>query len=269
MAGSPGFDVTVIVPFFNRIGTIAECVQTTRQEGLRVETIVVVDSLSPFSATKVRHALSSVVPSVDFSMTVVQDAQRPGGPASNRNFGLECASGEFVAFLDDDDRFLPGKLQIQLDFMNDGGHSFTYTNYTKRLPNGEVVDVALKPTYLPNYCAVQLAHFDCGIAVPTVMLKRSSIPAKLFPEDLMIREDQVAWWKLAVSGNCPVLLARSLTEVVMTEMSLTRGHSEIASQVQQWPTVLRESRIPFSWKHKVMISRLIRIAVTTKNRWTQ
>jgi glycosyltransferase involved in cell wall biosynthesis len=52
---------------------------------------------------------------------------RTPGLAGTRNSGIETSSAELVAFLDDDDRWLPGKLVRQTDRLMSSGHDFATT----------------------------------------------------------------------------------------------------------------------------------------------
>jgi glycosyltransferase involved in cell wall biosynthesis len=51
----------------------------------------------------------------------------PRGPAAARNAAIERARGEWIAFLDDDDLWAPGKLSTQLARAEAGGHGMSYT----------------------------------------------------------------------------------------------------------------------------------------------
>ena len=51
------------------------------------------------------------------------------GPAVARNRGIEEAKGRYIAFLDSDDRWLPNKLQRQIDFMKEHDAALSYTGY--------------------------------------------------------------------------------------------------------------------------------------------
>lgn len=262
-----GCNISVVIPFFERISSIAECVLSTRQEGVSVQAVIVVDSASPFTVNEVGAALADIQQDGCFSFLVVQDVNRSGGPSANRNLGVANSIGEYVAFLDDDDRFLQGKLSRQFEFMKSGGYAFTYTGYWRMSPTSEPMAMFPRGKYVGRFCSVQLAHFDCEIATPTVMLKRECIPEDLFPEELRVREDQVAWWRMAVAGHCPISLNECLTEVFLSEDSLTRNQGASRLGIYEWPEELKKSRIPLTWKHKVFMSRLIRLSSIAIRRW--
>nr|WP_275593217.1 glycosyltransferase [Streptomyces deccanensis] len=55
------------------------------------------------------------------------DLDRRTGPASARYAGLEHAAGDYIAFLDDDDLFLPGHLAAGCEALEHGDADFAYT----------------------------------------------------------------------------------------------------------------------------------------------
>jgi glycosyltransferase involved in cell wall biosynthesis len=96
--------VSVVIPSWNRAGLLGDALDSVlwqRYAGLQV--IVVDDG----SVDETRSLLARY-PDVDY---IYQDHQ---GSASARNTGIGKARGEYVAFLDSDDVWLPGKLETEL-----------------------------------------------------------------------------------------------------------------------------------------------------------
>jgi len=98
--------VSVVIPTIGR-SELARALASARAQigSVEVETIVVVDQ--PES-----HAISG--PALDLADRVIYTGTRAGGSAA-RNLGVQAATGEFVAFLDDDDEWMPEKLRVQLE----------------------------------------------------------------------------------------------------------------------------------------------------------
>lgn len=100
--------VTVVVPTHDRPELMREAVQSVVDQTYTgpIEIIVVFDGCLPVLPDVVlgtRHSLRALV------------NDRVGGLAGARNTGIVAASHDFVAFLDDDDRWMPGKLVAQMD----------------------------------------------------------------------------------------------------------------------------------------------------------
>jgi glycosyltransferase involved in cell wall biosynthesis len=100
--------VSVIIPTHDRAPVITRAVDSVlAQDGAELEVIVVDDG----STDDTRQVLSTRYAGDD---RVVYVFQEQTGVAGARNAGLARARGELVAFLDSDDRWLPGKLALQL-----------------------------------------------------------------------------------------------------------------------------------------------------------
>lgn len=101
--------ISVIVPHYNRPEMAAEAVRSIlRQTAPPGEVLVVDDHSRPENSEKL-HALCSGVTLVTTPKNL--------GIAGTRNFGAALAKGEWLAFLDDDDLYLPEKLERQISYL--------------------------------------------------------------------------------------------------------------------------------------------------------
>lgn len=100
--------VSVVIPTFNRLATVTEAIDSAlSQSHAAVEVIVVDDGSTDGTGEALRRRHET-----DPRVVVVS---RPnGGVAAARNAGLREVRGEYVAFLDSDDAWLPWKLEIQV-----------------------------------------------------------------------------------------------------------------------------------------------------------
>jgi glycosyltransferase involved in cell wall biosynthesis len=94
--------VSVVVPTFNGAGTIAEAIASVRVQSMELEIIVVNDGSTDDT--------SRIIAELD----VIAIHQNNSGPAAARNAGLQRASAPFIAFIDDDDLWMPRRLVTQL-----------------------------------------------------------------------------------------------------------------------------------------------------------
>lgn len=62
------------------------------------------------------------------------------GPAQSRNRGVALAHGAFITFLDDDDVYLPNKIERQLEFMQQTGCDLSFSNMEMRNDAGALVE---------------------------------------------------------------------------------------------------------------------------------
>ena len=99
--------VSVVIPTFNRPDMLRLAVKSVLDQTLRDIEIIVVDD---GSTNDNQHLLLEFH---DNRITYVRHEVNKGLPVA-RNTGIRQARGKFVAFLDDDDRWMPDKLKEQL-----------------------------------------------------------------------------------------------------------------------------------------------------------
>lgn len=99
--------ISVILPTFNRAGTLTIACESVLNQSFKDLELIVVDDGSSDNTADVVKALGDE--RVRYLRLEVN-----GGAAFARNKGLAAARGEFIAFQDSDDLWLPGKLSTQL-----------------------------------------------------------------------------------------------------------------------------------------------------------
>jgi glycosyltransferase involved in cell wall biosynthesis len=99
--------VSVVIPTHQRSHLVGRAVQSALAQSLKeIEVIVVIDG----SDESTERALASIV---DERLRVVTLEKNQGAGVA-RNIGAENARAEWIAFLDDDDEWMPEKLAVQL-----------------------------------------------------------------------------------------------------------------------------------------------------------
>lgn len=104
--------VSVVMPTYGRTDTLERAINSVRRQTYANIEILVVDDNEPGSeyASKVAEIVSKLNCE---NLHLVTQPRHINGAAA-RNAGIRAAKGEFVAFLDDDDFFMPNKLEEQV-----------------------------------------------------------------------------------------------------------------------------------------------------------
>lgn len=97
--------ISVILPVYNGASYLAEAIQSALNQTLPPDEIIVVDDGSTDPSIEIARGFGAPVTCV---------AAPHGGAAAARNLGTARARGEWLAFLDADDLWVPEKLQLQM-----------------------------------------------------------------------------------------------------------------------------------------------------------
>jgi len=114
--------VSVVMPTLDRLDFLRRALDSLAQQTFPdFEAVVVVDGPSP--------ALAEFVASHPDERVRLVQREKTGGTAAARNSGIEAARGRYIGFLDDDDIWLPSKLERQVPLLEGGEdvvHSLVY-----------------------------------------------------------------------------------------------------------------------------------------------
>ncbi|SFR58109.1 glycosyltransferase family 2 protein [Maribacter stanieri] len=117
--------VSIIVPNYNGAKYIEDCINSVlNQTYTNWELIICDDNSSDNSVELINNYNDDRIIS-----PVIHNENK--GAAVARNNAIRQATGEFIAFLDNDDYWDPKKLEKQVEFMLDGSYTFTFTDYVQ------------------------------------------------------------------------------------------------------------------------------------------
>ncbi len=102
--------ISVIIPAYDRCGVLGRAIESVLSQGYKkFELIVVDDGSNDYTQELLSRYKNQIL------MIVCNENS---GPSAARNRGVEASSGEFIAFLDSDDLWLPEKLETQINFFH-------------------------------------------------------------------------------------------------------------------------------------------------------
>ncbi len=128
--------VSVIIPCRDREATIAEAVQSVLSQDYDVLEVVVIDDGSLDGTLQILAAMS------DPRLVVLRNTGAPG-PSGARNFGVQRARGDWIAFQDSDDVWLPGRLSRQMGRLTESHNVAGFCGMLIKAdtdPNSPVID---------------------------------------------------------------------------------------------------------------------------------
>jgi teichuronic acid biosynthesis glycosyltransferase TuaG len=132
--------VSVVMPAYNAAATLQASMDSVfAQTHADVELLVIDDCSKDATWTLIEEAAAREPRVVPIKMA------QNGGVAAARNAGIEAATGTHIAFLDSDDRWLPGKLALQLAHMRETGTKISYTSYRRFDESGRELSIVIPP----------------------------------------------------------------------------------------------------------------------------
>jgi glycosyltransferase involved in cell wall biosynthesis len=193
--------VSVIIPAFNAEKTIARAVDSVLAQTYSPVEVIVVDDGST-------DGTRGICESYGDKITYIHQANK--GVSAARNKGIQTASGEYIGFLDADDRYLPEKLEHQLPLFSkypESGivscaHLSLFEGRKIRHPRVKVKGIDRECDGLASFFAEGARGNDI-INTNTVVIKKSLLEQHGgFCEEWRYGEDLELWARLAGKHKC-------------------------------------------------------------------
>lgn len=183
--------VSIVIPTYNSAPFIKESVESALGQNYSNKEIIVVDDGSTDNTREIlfRYTKNKKIKCIH---------QKRSGAAAARNTGIRQATGEFVAFLDADDIWLPEKLEKQLPLFGDSEVGLVYSDMAffgaeskfrvfsemaGKFFKGQIVKQLLENNFIPT---------------SSVVARKSEVDkAGGFNENLAIGEDYFLWLVIA------------------------------------------------------------------------
>ncbi|HET7763756.1 MAG TPA: glycosyltransferase [Burkholderiales bacterium] len=181
--------VSVVIPAYNCADFIGDALDSVLDQGYPALEIIVVDDGST-------DATCDVVARRGSGVTLVRQAN--AGAAAARNIAIARSRGQYLAFLDADDLWLPGKLRLQVDHLEshaDVGLCCTRWNLLRPDEDGRYrIERAAAPESVAVdakfagwvYCELLL---DCEVWTSTVLMRRE-LAGRIGGFDVKLRRGQ-------------------------------------------------------------------------------
>jgi glycosyltransferase involved in cell wall biosynthesis len=155
--------VSVIVPTYNYAEFIGEAIKSVLDQTIQDFEILVIDDGSTDNTKEVV---------LSFGDKVRYFYQSQQGPAKARNKGIVESKGEYIAFLDADDVWLPSKLEKQVNlFRSNPKLGMVVTDNFLFDDAGIYREYVNKKGYLITGDVVANIFINSGVVTPTVMVR--------------------------------------------------------------------------------------------------
>jgi glycosyltransferase involved in cell wall biosynthesis len=231
--------VSVVLPVFNRRNFILDAVRSVCEQDPPPLEIIVVDDGSTDGSADAAGALSPLV------KTIYQEHL---GRSAARNAGIRAARGEFTAFLDSDDAWLPGKLARQVSVLERSrevgmvaGHVWAVDENDRPLPDSTAACRRILESLVRDGRSLEALVRHSAIFTSTLIVRRDALDeVGLFDERLEGNEDwdlelrlvrsyalavtpwpPVASYRVHRGGTSALDMARGTTRLVRNHLAMS------------------------------------------------
>ena len=177
--------ITVVIPTYNRIQTLPRAIESVKKQTYSNWELLIIDD---GSSDRTKELIQRKYIDESNIFFVERESSRPKGANACRNIGAEKGNGQYLAFLDSDDEWLPIHLEHKLKLLIDSDADFIFGAFLINQKNRLIKNQCFakdNPLDIESYLATKQA----GIRTSTFLIKRSSFLSIKFDENLGKHQD--------------------------------------------------------------------------------
>ncbi|WP_085305996.1 glycosyltransferase family 2 protein [Colwellia polaris] len=186
--------VSVVIPFYKGEQYLEKTIDSVLQQSYNNFELLIINDGSPNAESSFFAKLCQK----DNRITVLH--KNNGGVACARQFGIAKAKGEFIAFCDQDDLWLPEKIAKQIPLFNNPEVGLVYCGAIEdHITEGRKVELPFFNSYRGNIYS-SLIHKNEIVSCTAVARRSLLIDSQVFDADieLMGVDDWLAWLKMSL-----------------------------------------------------------------------
>ncbi|RLC39557.1 MAG: hypothetical protein DRH33_02555 [Candidatus Nealsonbacteria bacterium] len=198
MSKIKSFLISVIIPSYNSGKYLNEAIESVVNQTYKNLEIIIINDGSSDDTEEIAKKWQQKDERVRYINHKINR-----GPAAARNTGIKNAQGEYVAFLDADDVWLPQKIEIQIKKIKELGADLVFSNWYVWEPEKKIKIRAFESNPVENNRKNLLSFLvkkNFGNS-STALIKRLVLEeVGLFDESLRFSEDYDLWLRFLLKG---------------------------------------------------------------------
>ena len=201
--------VSVIMPSYNTAAYISASIKSVLAQTYSNWELIIVDDCSTDNTDAIVAGFKDA--RIKFFKNI-----KNSGAALTRNRALREAKGEWIAFLDSDDLWLPEKLERQIMFMKKNGYVFSYHQFEKIDEDSKKIGILVTG---PDIVSRKMMYNYCYPGCLTFMYN-AKVTGLVQIKDIKKNNDYAILLQLCKKANC-YLLKENLAQYRIRKKSIS------------------------------------------------
>lgn len=240
--------VSIIVPSYKREKwMVKRAIDSLLNQTYKNIEIIIIDDNARDDLQEYRRQIQELIN--DYSSPLIRYIKNDinlGGSGS-RNVGIQNSKGTYITFLDDDDKYLPEKIEKQLKFMQENNLDMSFTDLALYNENEELIDYRDRSDIISfNKDILFKYHLKKHIAgTPTFMVKREILIlingfdiVEMGQEFYLMSKIINTNCKIGYLNRCDIIAYRTKAEAISTGKNKITGEKKLFDYKKQFFNIL-------------------------------